>query len=155
MVTIGCLNYDDRQVNNYQNSVHSTMTLQNKMCIAVVIYVNYIRHSSLIPKELQLEVKDQSICLTTPDLCHCFRFFCYHHIGDICKRQQALCDLTSTVRDINSLDVNCLSNSLTILGVCFQLSGDKDAAYQCYVEALQCEGIKCATAEARRNQISK
>ncbi|CAC5408589.1 unnamed protein product [Mytilus coruscus] len=49
--------------------------------------------------------------------------------------------------------VNTESNELTILGVCFEISGDKDMAYQCYDEALQCGIDVCSSAEERRSKL--
>jgi hypothetical protein len=39
---------------------------------------------------------------------------------------------------------------LTILGVCNEIVGDKEAAYYCYDTALQCEDIICSTAAERK-----
>ncbi|VDI62995.1 Hypothetical predicted protein [Mytilus galloprovincialis] len=39
----------DRHVNYYRNHIHSTMTLRDKMKMAVVNNVRYVQHSSLIP----------------------------------------------------------------------------------------------------------
>ena len=49
--------------------------------------------------------------------------------------------------DGNLMSSNTLSSSITILGVCHKISDDKDTAYQCYNDALQCESYICATAE--------
>ncbi|CAC5422695.1 unnamed protein product [Mytilus coruscus] len=153
MVPIGCQNYDDGHINYYRNHVHSTMTLHDKMGMAVVSNVKYVKHSSLIPKELQLEVKDQYICIPPIVMSHCLRFLCYHHIGNIFNRQQALRDLYLTGKGRNLMSVNTLSNSITILGVCFEISDDKDTAYQCYDEALKCDGFICIAAEARTSKL--
>ncbi|CAC5403365.1 unnamed protein product [Mytilus coruscus] len=49
--------------------------------------------------------------------------------------------------------VNTESYALTILGVCFEISGDKDMAYQCFDEALQCDRYVCTSAESRRSKL--
>ncbi|CAC5383823.1 pepT [Mytilus coruscus] len=98
MVLTGCVYYNAESINNYRNHVHSTMTLNDKMRIATVRHVMYLQHSSLIPRELQLEVKDQVILMPPTVLCHCLRFLCYHLLGDISNTQQALHDLYLTVK---------------------------------------------------------
>ncbi|XP_063406946.1 uncharacterized protein LOC134690806 [Mytilus trossulus] len=153
MIAMNFQKYHEQQINYYRNHVHSTMTLQNKMRIAVVNDVKYLQHSSLIPQELKEEVKDRSIFLTPIVLSHCLRFLCYHHIGNISNRQHALRDLNCIVKETNYVDIYRGSDSLTILGVCYEISGDKNAAYQCYDEALQFSGVKSATAEARRSKL--
>ncbi|XP_071142584.1 uncharacterized protein [Mytilus edulis] len=153
MVLIGCQNYDDVHINYYRNRVHSTMTIQEKMRIAVVNQVTYLQHSSLIPKELQVMVKNVEMRIYPIFMSYCLRFLCYHHVGDILNRQHALHDLFSTLKQRNLISSNTLSHSLTILGICCEVIDDKDTAYQCYDRALQCDGYICATAEVRRSKL--
>ncbi|XP_076084129.1 uncharacterized protein LOC143054915 [Mytilus galloprovincialis] len=153
MLLLGCHNYHDGHINLYRNYVHSTMSLHEKMKMAVVQSVVYVKHSSLIPKELQLEVKDQFLCISPSVMSHCLRFLCYHHIGDIFNRKQALLDLYLSVKERQSIGLNTLSNSITILGVCYEISDDKDTAYHCYEKALQCKGIICRTAKTRKSNL--
>ncbi|XP_071142582.1 uncharacterized protein [Mytilus edulis] len=150
MVPMFSQNYQDRHIKYYINRVHSTITLCDKMKMAVVSDVCYIKQSSLIPNELQLEVNDYNLLIPPTVMSHCLRFLCYYHVGDTNKRQQSLSDLESTVSFIST---TTLSNSITILGICFELSGDKNTAYQCYEEALKSYGHICSTAEARKLQL--
>ncbi|VDI40288.1 Hypothetical predicted protein [Mytilus galloprovincialis] len=60
MVKLGQDYYSEADINNYRHRVHSTMSLNAKMKTAVVDNVMYVRHSSLIPKELELEVEDDT-----------------------------------------------------------------------------------------------
>ncbi|XP_052059533.1 uncharacterized protein LOC127700154 [Mytilus californianus] len=130
--------YDcEKHTNCYRQNVHSTMTLNDRMKIATVSNVRYIKHSSLIPLELKLEVEDAEIHIPPNVMSHCLRYICFHHLGDILNRQQALRDLYLIVVDNCSITGSHISISLTILGVCYEISGDKDRAYQCYGEALQ------------------
>ncbi|XP_071141871.1 uncharacterized protein [Mytilus edulis] len=153
MLLVGCTSQYDREINYYRNNVHSTMKLQDKMRMAVVNTVKYVNRSSFIPKELQFEVKTKCKCIPHTVMSYCLRFLCYHHIGDILNRQHALRDLYLTVKRRNFIAEDTLSHSRTILGVCYEISGDKDSAYQCYTEALTCDGGICATAEARRSKL--
>ncbi|XP_071142580.1 uncharacterized protein [Mytilus edulis] len=153
MIQINCQKYSDQQINNYRNHVHSKMTLQDKMRMAVVNHVEYVQHSSLIPNELQEEVKDCNILIPPIVMSHCLRFLCYHHVDDILNRQKALHDLFSTVKQRNLIGSNTLSTSFTILGICVEITGDKDIAYHCYERALQCEDCLCHSAEARRSKL--
>ncbi|VDI49343.1 Hypothetical predicted protein [Mytilus galloprovincialis] len=155
MVLIGCVYYHERHIKNYRNHVHSTMTLNDKMRIATLKSIIYSQSSSLIPRELQLEVKDQEMCLPPTVMAHCLRFLCFHHLGDFPRRQTALHDLYKTVNDTkkNSVFLSMLSNSFTILGVCYEVSGEKDIAYECYDKALQCESGICTSAKARKLKL--
>ncbi|XP_076084490.1 cyclic GMP-AMP synthase-like receptor 2 [Mytilus galloprovincialis] len=68
-------------------------------------------------------------------------------------KHQALRDLCCTVTNRNFMFSDTLSESLTILGVCFKVSCDKDTAYQWYDEALQCDGVICSSAAARKSKL--
>ncbi|VDI24637.1 Hypothetical predicted protein [Mytilus galloprovincialis] len=153
MLFIGCSTYSEEDKLDYRNKVHSKMTLNEKMRTATVGIVSYSQHSSLIPKELQLEVNDNPLHLSPTVMSHCLKFLCYHHLGNISKRQQALNDLYLTVKNKNFIYSDTLSNSLTILGVCFEISGDKDTAFQCYDYALQCNDVTCSSAAARKSKL--
>lgn len=48
---------------------------------------------------------------------------------------------------------NMLSTSLTILGLCVEISGNKDAAYQYYGDALQCYNFVSASAKVRLSKF--
>ena len=49
---------------------------------------------------------------------------------------------------------NQLSDSLTILGVCNEIVGDKTTAYYCYDIALQNEYYVCPTATKRKVDLN-
>ncbi|XP_071144107.1 uncharacterized protein [Mytilus edulis] len=82
--------YSESDINNYRHRIHSSMSLNAKMKTAVVDEVVYVRHSSLMPKELEMEVEDTFFRIPPFMMCHCLRFLCYHHIGDTFNREQAL-----------------------------------------------------------------
>ncbi|XP_063448686.1 uncharacterized protein LOC134728148 [Mytilus trossulus] len=149
MVMLQQPNYSEADIYNYRHNAHYSMSLNAKMKTAVVDEVRYLRHSSLIPKELELEVEDKVFKVPPILMSHCLRFLCYHHIGDTLSRQHALRHL-----DIpRYLSDYVLSNSLTLLGVCFEISGDKDAAFYYYDKALQCDDGICSTAEKRKSRL--
>ncbi|CAC5426016.1 unnamed protein product [Mytilus coruscus] len=140
--------------NGYRQNVHSTMTLNDRIKMATVNAVQYCQHSSLIPEELQMEVKERRLITFTPFImAHCLRFLSYHHLDDIFNRQRALRNLYLKVKNTVLIPLNTVSDSLTILGVCCEISGDKDAAYQCYEEALQCDCVISSTAEQRKSKL--
>ncbi|XP_071142284.1 uncharacterized protein [Mytilus edulis] len=155
MLIMGFEIYSEEYTLNYRNSVSSTTTLNDRMRMATVNYVPYLRNSSLIPRELQLEVDTGGHFTSIPPtvMSHCLRFLCYHHLGNISNRQQALNDLYLTVKNKNFISLDALSNSLTILGVCFEIFGDKDTAFQCYDDALQCDDVPCSSAAARKTKL--
>ncbi|CAC5382325.1 unnamed protein product [Mytilus coruscus] len=148
MVLLNCIFYGREKIDYYRQNVHSAMTLKEKIKSATVGYIWYMKHSSLIPKELQLEVEDADISIPPVVMSHCLRFLCYHHLDDIFNRQQALRELHNTIKYRYFIARNSLSCALTILGVCYEISGDKDIAYRCYDQAV-CSNEKCHTAEKK------
>ncbi|CAC5387854.1 unnamed protein product [Mytilus coruscus] len=127
--------YSEAVIDNYRHNVHSSMPLNAKMKAAVVENVIYTQHSSLIPQELELEVEDKYFKIPPCIMSHCLRFLCYHHIGDTFNRQHALRHL----RLPQYVTADVLSNSLTLIGECSEISGDKDAVFYYYDRALQCD----------------
>ncbi|VDI20651.1 Hypothetical predicted protein [Mytilus galloprovincialis] len=138
---------------NYKYNVHSFMTVNERMTLATTQHVHYVQHSQLIPAELQLEVEYSGMNILPNVMSRCLRFLCYHHLGDISNRRQTLRDLYITVKDNLIKSINTVSNELTILAVCFEISGYKDLAYQCYEQALQCDVNVCPSAKARRLKL--
>ncbi|CAC5397485.1 unnamed protein product [Mytilus coruscus] len=145
--------YQEERINSYKKNVHSTMTAIERMKIAAVDMIYYLQQSSLIPGELQLEVENRDIYIPPITMSHCLRFLCYHHQGNILNRQHALRDLYSTVKEDWAKGLKKISNSLTILGVCVELSGDKNTAYECFQNALQCDFIICPSAKIRISKL--
>ncbi|XP_071144250.1 uncharacterized protein [Mytilus edulis] len=141
--------YGEADLNNYRYRVHSSMSLNAKMKTAVVDQVMYVRHSSLIPKELELEVEDNFFRIPIIIMSHCLRFLCYHHIGDTFNRQQALRHLRSQHVRYTAL----VSSTFTLVGVCCEIAGHNDAAFHCYEHALKCDKCICSSAEKRKSRL--
>ncbi|VDI47544.1 Hypothetical predicted protein [Mytilus galloprovincialis] len=150
MMNLGCQNYDEGDINRYRHHVHNSVNLIAKTKIATVGCVTYMKQSPIIPFELQLEVENDKIIIPHFVLSHCLRCLCYHHLGDTFNRQQALCDLFRTVKNNVLIKEDELSDSVTILGVCYEISGDKDKAYQSYQKALHNDYKVCQSAEKRK-----
>ncbi|VDI14242.1 Hypothetical predicted protein [Mytilus galloprovincialis] len=125
MLLIHKVNYTEADKDSYRHNVHYLMTLNDKMKTVVGDQVVYIQHSALIPQELELEVEYSEFIIPPFIMSHCPRFLCYHHIGDSYNRQQALCDLGVD----QYLHRNVASNTFTLVGVCCEINGDKDAAF--------------------------
>ncbi|XP_052083748.1 uncharacterized protein LOC127721112 [Mytilus californianus] len=153
MIPIGCNEYDECDAYYYRKNVHSTLTLIERMKMAAEESVCYMQHSSLIPGELQLEVQDRDIDIPVIVMSHSLRFLCYHHFGDRSNKKQALRDLHLTLEDQHNILPGKLSESFTILGVCYEISGDRDKAFQLYDKALQCVVCVCVTAEKRKSKL--
>jgi hypothetical protein len=124
------------------------------MRLATINDVMYVEQSTLIPLELKLEVQDDYFDVPPVIMSHCLRFLCYHHLHNIVNRQQSLRDLYLTIKEKYFVSENRLSNSLTILGVCNEIVGDKKTAYYCYDIALQIEYYVCSTAAKRKVDLN-
>ncbi|XP_052085377.1 uncharacterized protein LOC127723014 [Mytilus californianus] len=154
MLLLGLGNYSKVQINMYSHCVHSKMSLHDKIKTATVSSVLYLQNSSLIPKELQLEVKEGHVLVMPIEMSLCLRFLCYHHLGDISSRQHTLRHLYFLMKSSFLFPSKAISVSLTILGVCFEVSGDKNMAYECYDKALQCGRMICSSAEIRKSTLT-
>ncbi|VDH97898.1 Hypothetical predicted protein [Mytilus galloprovincialis] len=143
--------YNEADVDNYRHKVHSSMSLNVKMKTAVVDDVMYIQNSSLIPKELELDVEDEYFIVSPIIMAHCLSFLCYHHKSDLFNRQQALRHLCLTQYVSSTVASNCL----TLVGVCCEIFGDKDAAFHYYDRALHCDNGICTSAEKRKLRLLK
>ncbi|XP_063436463.1 uncharacterized protein LOC134717895 [Mytilus trossulus] len=137
----------------YRQNVHSSISLNKRMKMAIIGNVRYYENSSFIPEELQLEVEKGSIHIPPVIMSYCLRYLCYHHLGDIFNRQKSLRDLFSTVKRKYLIEISELSDSITILGVCYEISGAKDRAYQCYEEALQVDDKISRSAKIRKSKL--
>ncbi|VDI79280.1 Hypothetical predicted protein [Mytilus galloprovincialis] len=140
--------------NSYRQNVHPKLTLADRMKLATVNKVDFIRHSSLIPEEIQLEVENAMMSIPPAVLSYCLKFLSHHHLGDVFNRQLTLYDLFLTVHYNYFVTKEEISDSLTILGVCAEIAGDKCNAYECYNQALKCEDCVCHSAEARKLKLS-
>jgi hypothetical protein len=155
MITLGKANYTTDDIKYYKQNVGcSNMTLNEKMRLATIGNVCYVKQSSLMPRELQPEVQDIPFYVSPVVMSHCLRFLCYHHLHNIVNRQQSLRDLDLTIKEGYVIDVSTLSNSLTILGVCNEIVGDKKTADYCYYTALQNEYIICRSAAKRKVNLN-
>ncbi|XP_052086501.1 uncharacterized protein LOC127723808 [Mytilus californianus] len=152
MVYISCPTYDEEDINNYRQNVCNSVTLNARIKNATVKCVTYVKNSSFIPLELQLEVEKGDIDIPPIFMSHCLRFLCYHHLGDHLNKEQALRDLDFTVKKCILIKMKELSDLLTILGVCYEISDDKETAYQCYNEALKFDYV-CLSAETRKSKL--
>jgi hypothetical protein len=59
-----------------------------------------------------------------------------YYVYDIVNRQQSLRDLYLTINERYFVPINTLSESLTILGVCNEIVGDKNTAYYIVLSIL-------------------
>jgi hypothetical protein len=154
MIGLSTVNHTTHNIKYYKQNVGSSnITLNEKMKLATIDDVRYVKQSTLIPHELKPEVKDRDFSLPPVVMSHCLRFLCYHHLHNIVNSQQSLRDLYLTIK-AGYISKNMLSHSLTILGVCYEIAGDKEEADHCYDNASQNEHMVCHTAAKRRVNLS-
>ena len=155
MIVLGITNYTTDYAKYYKQNVgFSNITLSEKMRLATIDSVLYVKQPTLIPHELKPEVQDDHFMVPPVVISHCLRFLCYHHLYNIVNRQQPLRDLYLTIKEEYVVWENLLSDSLTILGVCNEIVGDKEEAYHCYDTALQCEYYICSSVAKRKVNFS-
>jgi hypothetical protein len=156
MIKLRRVNYNTDDITCYKQNVGcSNITLNDKMRLATIDFLWYVKQSTLIPHELKQEVKEEKCYVPPVVMSHCLKFLCYHHLYYIVNRQQSLRDLYLTITERYFVSESELSNSLTILGVCSEIVGDKEAAYHCYDHALQNEYQICRSAAKRREDLNK
>jgi hypothetical protein len=132
----------------------SNITLNEKMRLATMHDVKYIMQSPLIPDELQPEVQDGYFVVPPVVMSYCLRFLCYHHLNNIVNRQQSLRDLHLAIQQKDFVYGHTFSNSLTILGVCKEIVGDKTKAYACYDAASKDKCVICRSAAKRKVNLN-
>ena len=154
-IMLGKIIYTTDDIKYYKQNVGcSNVTLNEKMRLATVGNVFYVKQSTVIPQELKLEVQDGHFIVPPIVMSHCLRFLCYHHLYNIVNRQQSLRDLYLTINERNFVYADSLSNSLTILGVCNEIVGKKAAAYYYYDTALHCKYLICPAAAKRKVNLN-
>jgi len=155
MIILNMINYTTDNIMYYKQNVGcSNSTLNEKMRLATIGNVWYVQQSTLIPHELKPEVLDGPFRVPPVVMSHCLRFLCYHHLDNIVNRQKALRELYLTITERYFVCEETLSDSLTILGVCAEIAGDKESAYFCYATALQNEYSVCRTAVKRKVNLN-
>ncbi|XP_052085921.1 uncharacterized protein LOC127723378 isoform X2 [Mytilus californianus] len=154
MLYLGCFSYQSQTFCMYQRIAHcKQITLKDRMRLATMGDMIFIRGSPLIPKELQYEVKDFKLRVPPVVMCHCLQFLCNHHLNDFYKRKLSLQDLRRTIQNEYLLAKNEKSVCYTLLGVCYEISNNMDLAYRSYVNAVRCEGDLCKSAKLRLEKI--
>jgi hypothetical protein len=152
---LGRFSYTSNDIKYYKQNVGcSNIILNEKMRLATIFNVEYVKQSTLIPHQLKPEVQDGYFTVPPVVMSHCLRFLCYHHLHNIVNRQQSLRDIYLTIKERYFVSEDTLSNSLTILGVCNEIVGDKKAAYYCYDIALQNEYYVSLTAAKRKVDLN-
>ena len=155
MLLFGIANPTTDDIKYYkQNGGCSNITLNEKMRLAMIDCVRYVEHSTLIPHELKPEVQNNHFEVPPVVMSHCLRFLCYHHLNNIVNRQQSFGDLYLTIKERYFVADITLSNSLTILGVCYEIVGDTQNAYYSYKAALKCGDHICPTAVKRKVNLN-
>lgn len=137
----------------YKQNVQFEIILQNRIKLATVDGVTYVRQLSFIPEEIQVEVEEIDMCIPPVVLSYCLRFLCHHHLGDFSNREQELHNLFVTVKNKYFVSREEVSDSKKILGVCYEISGDITNAYQCYDVALEDDVYFCRSAEVRKSKL--
>ena len=148
-------NYTTNDIKYYTHNIGcSNITLNEKMRLAMIHNVLYVKQSTLIPHELKPEVQECEFDVPPVVMSHCLRFLCYQHLHNIVKRQQSLHDVYLTIRESYFVSPNDISNAITLLGVCNEIVGEKVNAYSCYDVALQSEYYVCPTAAIRKVDLN-
>jgi hypothetical protein len=155
MIQLRTINYTTGHVKYYKQIIGcSNITRNEKMRMATIDSVRYVKQSTLIPHELKLEVQDGNFYVPPVVMSHCLRFLCYHHLYNNVNRQQSLRDLYLTIKEKYFISESKLSNSLTMLGVCNEIVDDKETADRCYKIALQNEYAICSSAAKRKENLN-
>jgi hypothetical protein len=155
MVMLKRTNYTTNDIKDYtHNKGCSNIILNEKMRLAAIQNVLYVKQSTLIPDELKPEVQEGDFHVPPVIMSHCLRLLCYQHLHNIVKRQQSLRDLYLTLKEVYFVGQSDKSNSLTILGVCNEIVGDKEKAHYFYDAALHNDYYICPTAAKRKVNLN-
>ena len=126
-----------------QYALIKTKTIQSMNIIRVlkvlrVRYVNFVKQSTLIPEELELEVVNNGHIIPPVVYSHFLRFLCYYHLNNINQCYNALADLQLTISEDYFISQNIQrSVSYNCLGVAFQLIGNHEMAKRSFLQAVE------------------
>lgn len=98
--------------------------------------VMFIRNSTLIPDELQIEVNTTPYVLPPVVYVHFIRFLCQYHLNNTIQCHSCLQDLQLTIEQeyfINDASEKARANN--ILGIGFQLIGDIESAKCAFIKS--------------------
>ncbi|VDI42874.1 Hypothetical predicted protein [Mytilus galloprovincialis] len=154
MLYLGCAFYLSKTFCTYQRLAYcQQITLMNRIRLATMGDIIFIKGSPLIPRELQFEAQDFKLRVPPVVMCHCLKFLCYYHLNDFYKRKLSLQDLRRTIQNEYFLAKNEMSVCYTLLGVCYELANNTDLAYRSYINAVRCEGELCKSAKFRLEKL--
>lgn len=111
LIYLGRHVYDQNHVEQYRKNVDSEMTLNERMAVAIEADVRYLKHSPLVPRELQHFVEIGDLCMYSIVMCYILKAFCYIHLGDECKLKQALEDLCTKGTEYDAMYNNEISDA--------------------------------------------
>ncbi|XP_052100802.1 uncharacterized protein LOC127734817 [Mytilus californianus] len=108
-------------------------------------FVRFKSKSTLLPQELQLEIKDISHHFPATMYTHFLRFLCHYHLTNRLECRDSLRDLQRTItKSDRIITPTAKAVSYICLGKAFQLHGDKDSATNAFHQAYEFEsfGVK-------------
>ncbi|XP_071125230.1 uncharacterized protein [Mytilus edulis] len=153
-ILLGKCTYTKTEIKNYAQKFDCQ---SRKRCdrsrLGTIDDLLYRQHSLLIPADLQLEVEYEGMIIPPVVMAHCLKYLCFHCLNDTRNKAQALRDLYLTVREGYFISRLSISNSLTVLGVCYELNDEKDKALHSYHKALQCGDTICRSAAIRKSKL--
>lgn len=107
----------------------------------LVDYVVLYPDCMLTLEELEIEVSPSKSCiLKVPSIvyAHFLCFLCHNHLNDARRCQESLLLLQTTIEENYLLSTNItIGVSYNILGITFELIGDKGAAKQAFIQSIR------------------
>ncbi|CAC5391239.1 unnamed protein product [Mytilus coruscus] len=126
-------------------SLFRQMTTVQLLKYLLVDHAVFSVNSTLIPTELQVEVRLERIGIPPLVYAHFLRFLCHYHLNKPQQCRDSIRDLKLTVVE-NSFIAKPIeqASSYRILGIAFQLTGDKESAKQAFTQSigLQLDPVK-------------
>lgn len=150
LLVLSCPSFKQSDIKQYQSiSECEVLTLTEKMKLSTSKYVQYYKKSSLIPHEFKLDNQDNNLNVSCDVMSSCIKFLCYHHLNEIENKEQSLSDLRLSVYGSHMVAKSHDSVCFTLLGVCYEIAGNKESAKECYTQATRCTGMICKSASNR------
>lgn len=119
--------------------------------------LHFVLESEIIPKELQLEVKERSTVIRAEPFAHFLSFLCYFHSCDLDSAlnsmQQIMNIMNKNIESDDLVSFYVIAYPMILLGICWQMVGKTAMAREYFECVVVCDNYKLTTASLRLSRI--
>lgn len=138
----------------FNQPVFSDLTRVELSKLLLMVYVMFPFNSVIVPGELRIEEGVKRFLIPPVVYAHFLRFLCHYHLFNVRQCQDSLRDLQLTIEKKYCI-ANCYQGAISynILGITFQLLGDKESVRQAFMQSLELEPDSNKNDASRRLEL--